>query len=81
MRSITDKNRIFREKLAHIIDSTAAPICIIAPISSWVAAVTLVSYAVGGVMGNSVVGLVLGIVLLSVGVVVLKMRDKSKAKA
>lgn len=40
MRPITDKNRISREKLAYIIDSTAAPICIIAPISSWAAAVS-----------------------------------------
>lgn len=34
MRPITDKNKISREKLAYIIDSTAAPICTIAPISS-----------------------------------------------
>lgn len=40
MRPITDKNKISREKLAYIIDSTAAPICIIAPISSWAAAVS-----------------------------------------
>ncbi len=40
MRPITDKNRISREKLAYLIDATAAPICIIAPISSWAAAVT-----------------------------------------
>ena len=40
MRPITDKNKVFREKLAYIIDSTAAPICIIAPISSWAAAVS-----------------------------------------
>ena len=40
MRPITDKNRISREKLAYIIDSTAAPVCIIAPISSWAAAVS-----------------------------------------
>ncbi len=40
MRSITDKYKISRAKLAYIIDSTAAPICIIAPISSWAAAVT-----------------------------------------
>lgn len=39
MRPITDKFRISRAKLAYIIDSTAAPICIIAPISSWAAAV------------------------------------------
>lgn len=40
MRPITDRNGISREKLAYIIDSTAAPICIIAPISSWAAAVS-----------------------------------------
>ncbi len=39
MRPITDKFRISRAKLAYIIDSTAAPICIIAPISSWVVTV------------------------------------------
>jgi len=40
MKPLTDKHHISREKLAYIIDSTAAPICIIAPISSWAAAVT-----------------------------------------
>ncbi len=40
MRPITDRNHISREKLAYIIDSTAAPVCIVAPISSWAAAVT-----------------------------------------
>lgn len=40
MRPITDKHQISRAKLAYIIDATAAPICIIAPISSWAAAVT-----------------------------------------
>ena len=40
MRPITDKHKISREKLAYIIDSTAAPVCIIAPISSWAAAVS-----------------------------------------
>lgn len=39
MRPVTDKYHITRAKLAYIIDSTAAPICIIAPISSWAAAV------------------------------------------
>ena len=37
MRPITDKFRISREKLAYIIDASAAPVCIIAPISSWAA--------------------------------------------
>ncbi|QFJ54789.1 Na+/H+ antiporter NhaC family protein [Pseudobutyrivibrio xylanivorans] len=40
MRPVTDKHGISREKLAYLIDATAAPICIIAPISSWAAAVT-----------------------------------------
>ncbi|MBE7050786.1 MAG: Na+/H+ antiporter NhaC family protein [Ruminococcaceae bacterium] len=40
MRPVTDKFKVSRAKLAYIIDSTAAPICIIAPISSWAAAVT-----------------------------------------
>ena len=40
MRPLTDKHHISREKLAYLIDATAAPVCIIAPISSWAAAVT-----------------------------------------
>ena len=40
MRPVSDKHGISRSKLAYIIDSTAAPICIIAPISSWAAAVS-----------------------------------------
>ena len=40
MRPVTDKYKISRAKLAYIIDATAAPVCIIAPISSWAAAVT-----------------------------------------
>lgn len=39
MRPVTDKYKITRAKLAYIIDATAAPVCIIAPISSWAAAV------------------------------------------
>jgi len=39
MRPVTDKHKVSREKLAYLIDSTAAPVCIIAPISSWAAAV------------------------------------------
>ena len=39
MRPVTDKFRIARAKLAYVIDATAAPICIIAPVSSWAAAV------------------------------------------
>ena len=40
MRPVTDKFKISRSKLSYLIDATAAPICIIAPISSWAAAVT-----------------------------------------
>ena len=40
MRPITDEQKVSRSKLAYLIDSTAAPICIIAPISSWAAAVS-----------------------------------------
>lgn len=40
MQPITDRHKISRAKLAYIIDATAAPICMIAPISSWAAAVT-----------------------------------------
>lgn len=40
MRPVTDKQNISRAKLAYLIDATAAPVCIIAPISSWAAAVT-----------------------------------------
>ncbi len=40
MRPVTDKQKISRSKLAYLIDATAAPICIIAPISSWAAAVS-----------------------------------------
>ena len=49
MRPLTDKFKISRAKLAYLIDSTAAPICIIAPVSSWAAAVT-------SSMGSSVMG-------------------------
>lgn len=40
MRPVTDKQKISRAKLAYLIDATAAPVCIIAPISSWAAAVS-----------------------------------------
>ena len=39
MRPITDKHKVSRARLAYNVDCTAAPICIIAPISSWAAAV------------------------------------------
>lgn len=40
MRPVTDKHKISRAKLAYLIDATAAPVCIIAPVSSWAAAVS-----------------------------------------
>ena len=48
IRPVTDRYRVSRAKLAYLIDSTAAPVCIIAPISSWAAAVT---YSVPADMG------------------------------
>lgn len=46
MRPVTDKYKVSRAKLAYLIDATAAPVCIIAPISSWAAAVN--SYVPAG---------------------------------
>lgn len=46
MRPVTDSKRISRAKLSYLIDATAAPVCMIAPISSWAAAVA--SYAEEG---------------------------------
>ena len=59
MRPVSDKFRISRAKLAYIIDSTAAPICIIAPISSWAAAVT------GQLKGDGIVAFIKTIPFLS----------------
>ena len=42
MKPIVDENKVSRAKLAHIIDSTAAPVCILAPVSSWAASVVAV---------------------------------------
>lgn len=47
MKPVTDKYRVSRAKLAYIIDATAAPVCIIAPISSWAAAVGSTLYETG----------------------------------
>lgn len=49
MRPVTDKHKVSRSKLAYIIDSTAAPVCIIAPISSWAAAVSGTVEGVNGI--------------------------------
>ena len=50
MRPVTDKHKISRAKLAYLIDSTAAPVCIIAPISSWAAAVAGYASDADGIM-------------------------------
>ena len=49
MRPVTDKHNVSRAKLAYLIDATAAPICIIAPISSWAAAVAGTVDGVNGI--------------------------------
>ncbi|MBQ6040590.1 MAG: Na+/H+ antiporter NhaC family protein [Oscillospiraceae bacterium] len=49
MRPITDKHQVSRAKLAYLIDATAAPVCIIAPISSWAAAVAGTVEGVNGI--------------------------------
>ena len=51
MKPITDAKKVSRAKLAYIIDSTAAPICIIAPISSWAAAVSSFANGAGAESG------------------------------
>jgi Na+/H+ antiporter NhaC len=52
MRPVTDRQRISRAKLAYLIDATAAPVCMIAPISSWAAAVAGVANDLGtGITG------------------------------
>ena len=51
MRPVTDRYKVSRAKLAYIIDATAAPVCIIAPISSWAAAVNSYVPADAGISG------------------------------
>lgn len=51
MRPVTDQQKVSRAKLAYIIDATAAPVCIIAPISSWAAAVNSYVPADAGISG------------------------------
>ena len=53
MRPVTDKNNISRAKLSYLIDATAAPVCIIAPISSWAAAVAGFAQGSGAKSGMS----------------------------
>ena len=54
MRPVTDSHKVSRAKLSYIIDATAAPVCIIAPISSWAAAVTSSVPEGSGINGFSV---------------------------
>ena len=54
MRPVTDRHKVSRAKLSYIIDATAAPVCIIAPISSWAAAVTSSVPADSGINGFAV---------------------------
>lgn len=54
MRPVTDRHKVSRAKLAYVIDATAAPVCIIAPISSWAAAVTSSVPEDSGINGFSV---------------------------
>ena len=52
MRPVSDSQKISREKLAYIIDATAAPVCMIAPVSSWAAAVSATAQDLGsGISG------------------------------
>lgn len=53
MRPVTDKKNISRAKLSYLIDATAAPVCIIAPISSWAAAVAGFAKGAGSESGMS----------------------------
>ncbi len=53
MRPVTDRNKISRAKLSYLIDATAAPVCIIAPISSWAAAVSGFAEGAGSDSGMS----------------------------
>lgn len=54
MRPVTDTHKVSRAKLSYIIDATAAPVCIIAPISSWAAAVTSSVPSDSGINGFAV---------------------------
>ena len=53
MRPVTDRNNVSRAKLSYLIDATAAPVCIIAPISSWAAAVAGFARGAGAENGIS----------------------------
>ena len=59
MRPVTDAQKISRAKLAYVIDATAAPICMIAPISSWAAAVSEYTSGVVDASGEEISSLAL----------------------
>ena len=59
MRPVTDKTKVSRAKLAYLIDATAAPVCMIAPISSWAAAVADYTKGVTDAAGNEISSLAL----------------------
>ncbi|MBQ3049037.1 MAG: Na+/H+ antiporter NhaC family protein [Oscillospiraceae bacterium] len=59
MRPVTDANKVSRAKLAYVIDATAAPICMIAPISSWAAAVSEYTSGVVNAAGEEISSLAL----------------------
>ena len=59
MRPVTDANKVSRAKLAYVIDATAAPICMIAPISSWAAAVSDYTSGVTNAAGEEISSLAL----------------------
>ena len=59
MRPVTDSHKISRAKLSYVIDATAAPICMIAPISSWAAAVSDYTSGVVDAAGNEISSLAL----------------------
>ena len=59
MRPVTDNHKISRAKLAYLIDATAAPVCMIAPISSWAAAVSEYTSGVTDAAGNEISSLAL----------------------
>ena len=91
MRPVTDEHKVSRTKLAYLIDATAAPICIIAPISSWAAAV---SGCVGGEDGCSIfisavpynfyalltIVMMIGLVLMNVDFGPMKKYEENAAK-
>ncbi|MCQ2537097.1 MAG: Na+/H+ antiporter NhaC family protein [Lachnospiraceae bacterium] len=59
MRPVTDGHKVSRAKLAYLIDATAAPICMIAPISSWAAAVSEYTSGITDTAGNEISSLAL----------------------